>query len=77
MLLIPFAVLGYKTSLVEKLIVLICYLVPTFALIQYGRSGNVSLVIVTFIMFILLFVRARKLSLTPVDVRHTIQPTTE
>jgi hypothetical protein len=77
MLLVPFAVLSYKTSLVEKIIVLICYLVPTFALIQYGRSGNVSLVIVASIMFILLFVRARKLSLTPIDVRHTIQPTTE
>ena len=77
MLLVPFAVLSYKTSLVVKIIVLICYLVPTFALIQYGRSGNVSLVIVAFIMFILLFVRAKKPSLTPVDVRHTIQPTTE
>jgi hypothetical protein len=77
MLLVAFAVLSYKTSPVEKTIVILCYLVPSFALIQYGRSGNVSLIIVTFIMFILLFVRARKLSLTPVDERHTIQPTTE
>ncbi len=60
MLLVPFAVLSYKSSLVEKIIVLICYLVPTFALILYGRSGNISLVLVTFIMFVLLFVRAKK-----------------
>ena len=77
MLLVPFAVLIHKSSWIEKSVVFICYLVPTLALIQYGRSGNVSLVIVTFVMFILLFVRARNGALTHVDVRHTIQPTTE
>ncbi|MGE5377973.1 MAG: glycosyltransferase family 87 protein [Bacteroidota bacterium] len=73
LLLVPFVVLFDKSNLVEKIIILVCYLVPTLALIFYGRSGNVSLVIVTSIMFILLFVRARNLSLTPLDGRHTIQ----
>ena len=77
MLLVPFAVLIYKGNWIEKIVVLLCYLAPTFALIQYGRSGNVSLIIVTFVMFILLFVRANNISLTPADVRHTIQATTE
>jgi len=77
MLLVPFAVLIHKSSWMEKILVFICYLVPTLALIQYGRSGNVSLVIVTSIMFILLFVRAKNSALTHVDGRHTIQPTTE
>jgi hypothetical protein len=73
LLLVPFAVLWIKSNPAEKIIILVCYLVPTLALIYYGRSGNVSLVIVTSIMFILLFVRARNLSLTPLDGRHTIQ----
>jgi hypothetical protein len=77
MLLVPFAVLIHKSRLVEKIIVLMCYLIPTFALIQYGRSGNVSLIIVAFVMFILLFVCARNSALTSMDVRHTIQGITE
>ena len=77
MLLVPFAVLIRKSNWIEKTIVIICYLVPSFALVQYGRSGNVSLITVTFIMFILLFVRARNRALTSMDVRHTIQGITE
>jgi hypothetical protein len=77
LLLVPFAILLDKSRLVEKISVAFCYFVPTFALIQYGRSGNVSLIIVTFVMFILLFVRARNISLTPMDERHTIQLSTE
>jgi hypothetical protein len=77
MLLVPFAVLIHKSNFVEKILVLLSYLVPTFALIVYGRDGNVSLIIVTSVMFVLLFVRARNISLTPADVRHTIQGTTE
>ncbi len=77
MLLVPFAVLIHKSRLVEKIIVLICYLIPTFALIQYGRSGNMSLIIAAFVMFILLFVRARNNALTSLDVRHTIQGITK
>ena len=54
LLLVPFAVLIQKGNLVQKMIVLLCYLVPTFALIQYGRNGNISLVIVSFVILTLL-----------------------
>jgi len=77
LLLVPFAILLYKSNWIEKITVLLCYFIPTFALIRYGRSGNVSLIIVTFVMFILLFVRAKYISLTPTGLRHTIQVTTE
>ncbi len=54
LLLVPFAVLTHAGNLVQKIIVLLCYLVPTFALLQYGRDGNVSLVIVSFVILTLL-----------------------
>jgi hypothetical protein len=56
LLLVPFAVLVHaKGSLLEKIVVLICYLVPTFAIILYGRDGNISLILVTVVMTILLY----------------------
>ncbi len=59
MLLVPFAVLIHKGNLVEKIIVPLCYLVPTFALIIYGRSGNFALILVSVILIILLYIRAK------------------
>ena len=59
LLLVPFATLIHKSNLVEKIGVLFCYLLPTFALILYGRSGNISLIVVTIVLLILLFVRAK------------------
>ncbi len=57
LLLVPFAVLIDKAGLVQEIIVLICYLVPTFALILYGREGNISLLLATLVMTVLLYVR--------------------
>lgn len=54
LLLVPFAILIHKGNLVQRILVLLCYLVPTFALIQYGRDGNLSLVIVSFVILTLL-----------------------
>ena len=54
LLLVPFAVLTHTGNLVQRILVLLCYLVPTFALIQYGRDGNISLVIVSFVILTLL-----------------------
>lgn len=59
LLLVPFAVLIARGNLVEKVIVILCYLVPTFALILYGRAGNISLVIVSIVLLILLYIRLR------------------
>jgi hypothetical protein len=55
LLLVPFAVLSHIGNRFQKIVVLLCYLVPTFALLQYGRSGNLSLVIVSFVTLTLLF----------------------
>jgi hypothetical protein len=59
LLLVPFAVLITQSNLIEKIILLLCYLVPTFALLLYGRDGNISLIIVSVIILILLYARAR------------------
>ena len=57
LLLVPFAELARKGSFVEKIIVFVCYLVPTYALLFYGRQGNLSLLIVSLVLLILLCAR--------------------
>ena len=59
LLLVPFAVLIPQGTLVEKVILLLCYLVPTVALLLYGRDGNISLILVSMLMLILLYARMR------------------
>jgi hypothetical protein len=39
--------------------VILCYLIPTFALILYGRDGNISLIVVSIVMTILLYARLK------------------
>jgi hypothetical protein len=60
LLLIPFAVLVNRTNLIEKVIVIICYLVPTFALLFFGRAGNISLIVVTIMLTALLYFGMKK-----------------
>ena len=57
LLLVPFAVLIKHGNLLQKVIVLICYLVPTFAIALLGRAGNISLIAVTIIIAALLYLR--------------------
>jgi hypothetical protein len=59
LLLVPFAVLLSKGNLAQKSIVILCYLVPTFALIVYGRDGNIALIIVSIVMMLLLYIYVR------------------
>jgi hypothetical protein len=59
LLLVPSAVLIPKGSLVGKIILLLCYLVPTFVLLLYGRDGNISLILVSIVMLALLFIHAK------------------
>lgn len=59
LLLIPFAVLIHQSTFLEKALLIICYLVPTLALLVYGRDGNISLIVVTLVVLILLYGRAR------------------
>ncbi len=59
LLLIPIAILLRDSSLTRKMILSICYLVPTLALGWYGRAGNIALLIVTLILAVLIFLRAK------------------
>ena len=58
LLLVPFAVLVNDGSIAQKMVVVICYLVPTFAIAFYGRDGNISLMAVTIIIASFLYLRA-------------------
>lgn len=57
LLLVPFAVLAKQGNLVQIIIVLICYFIPSFALLLLGRAGNISLILVTMVLIALLYVR--------------------
>lgn len=59
LLLVPFAVLIGKGNLEQKVVVILCYLAPTFALILYGRDGNISLMIVSVVIMFLLYARVK------------------
>lgn len=60
LLLIPFAVLISRGNLLQKIIVAVCYLVPTIFIIRYGRAGNISLLLVTIVIAVLLYLRIRR-----------------
>lgn len=59
LLLIPFAVLVMRNGMAQRIFVLICYLVPTFAILLLGRDGNISLLVVTTFLAFLLFLQAK------------------
>jgi hypothetical protein len=67
LLLVPFAVLMNNSSLLQKILVFLCYLVPTFALLLYGREGNISLIVVSLVMLILLYARMRSMRNQVID----------
>jgi hypothetical protein len=58
LLLVPFVILMTKSSLVQGVIVLLCYLFPSLAIILYGRDGNISLIAVSILTILLLIARA-------------------
>lgn len=58
LLLIPFAVLlNSKGDIMSKVLIVVCILVPTFAILLWGRDGNISLILVTILITFLLFHR--------------------
>ena len=60
LLLIPFTVLiNTKSNFFQKIVVIICYLIPTFAIAFYGRDGNISLLFVTILITILLYSKSK------------------
>jgi len=66
LLLVPFALLANTGNLPQRITVIVCYLIPTFAIALYGRAGNISLLVVTVVMTALLYLRIK----SQVDV-HT------
>jgi hypothetical protein len=59
LLLVPFAILMSGSHLVQKMIVILCYLAPTFALLLWGRAGNISLILATMVVMTLLYFQAK------------------
>lgn len=60
LLLVPFAVLVNRGNLAQKIIVAVCYLIPTLLIIIYGRAGNLSLLLVTLMLSVLLYLQIRR-----------------
>jgi len=58
LLLVPLAVIAREGSLLQKITLLPCYFVPTFALLLYGRDGNISLILVSVVIASILYIRA-------------------
>jgi hypothetical protein len=58
LLLVPFTVLVKPVNLLQIIIVLICYFIPSFALLLLGRAGNISLILVTIALTLLLYWQA-------------------
>ena len=57
LLLVPFAVLPRPDKLLPIIIILICYFIPSFALLLLGRAGNISLILVTVVLTALLYLQ--------------------
>jgi len=68
LLVIPLAVLWLGSSRMEKLILGFCYLAPTLLISLYGRAGNLSLLVASVLVALLLLQRAR----SQVDVPATV-----
>ena len=63
-LLVPFAVLVNMQGIAPKIVVVLGYLIPSFAIILYSRDGNITLNMATILITFVLYLRVR----TQVDV---------
>lgn len=55
LLLVPFSMLIRDGILFQKIVVVLCYLLPTIVILTYGRDGNISLMVASVIMLLLLY----------------------
>jgi hypothetical protein len=67
LLLVPFAVLPKQGNLLKIIIVLICYFIPSFALLLLGRAGNISLILVTIVLAALLYLQMLRMRNSVID----------
>ena len=73
LLLIPFAVLLCSPSIVDKIIIVLGYLVPSLAILVYGRAGNITLNIVTIVLTFTLYLRVRRVGIDePVSASYNV-----
>jgi hypothetical protein len=59
LLLVPFAILVNSTGIAPKVVAVLSYVVPSFAIILYSRNGNITLNAVTILITFVLYLRAR------------------
>jgi hypothetical protein len=62
LLLVPFAVLSRNSSMLQKVLIALFYLVPTVMLLTFGRSGNISLIVASSILLLMLYMQAKTIS---------------
>jgi hypothetical protein len=67
LLLVPFAVLPKPDKLLQIIVVLICYFIPSFALLLLGRAGNLSLIVVTFVLTTVLYLQMLRMKKSVID----------
>ncbi len=63
LLIILFAVLLDSSSILDKIVISLSYLIPSFAILVYGRAGNITLNIVTIVLTFLLYWRVGRTSI--------------
>jgi len=63
LLIILFAVLLDSSKSIDKIVISLSYLVPSFAILVYGRAGNITLNIVTIVLIFLLYWRVRRIGI--------------
>jgi len=74
LLLIPFAFLiENRINKFTGIVVILCFLIPYFAIGMYGRAGNISLILITLLITIIFYSQIRALTTRP--QAHTMQTT--
>jgi hypothetical protein len=63
LLLVPFAVLATNEDIVQRVVVIACYLIPALIILFLGRDGNLALLIAGIVLAFLIYQRAGKLEI--------------
>ena len=59
LMLVPFAVILNSSGMIERIVILLCHLIPSAAIILYGREGNIILNTATVAITFVLYLRVR------------------
>ena len=72
LLLIPFAVLINSAGFVTKIAAILSYLLPSFAIIIYGRTGNISLNAATLLIAFVVFIHIKSQVDVPASAPYNV-----